>query len=78
MNKNVIKGSAIECRTNYNFIEKAGVSIINNSLFQANEAILYGGAIYLQNQEVRVENCSFIDNSANEGGGVYINIYGKN
>lgn len=76
-NKHVVKGAAINCINTYKKNENASLSKIINSIFQENEGNELGGAIYLQNQQVEVESCDFLKNSANEGGGIYCSIDGK-
>lgn len=76
-NQHVVKGAAIQCINNYKKDENASLSKIINNVFQENQASELGGAIYLKNQQVKVENCDFIKNSANEGGGIYCSMDGK-
>ena len=76
-NKHVVKGAAIQCINTYKKDENASLSSILNSVFQENEGTDIGGAIYLQNQQVVVEKCDFMKNTANEGGAIYCSIDGK-
>lgn len=48
---------------------------ISNSTFIRNNAMVNGGAIYTNgnNVDVKVDGCTFINNTANEGNSIYVN-----
>lgn len=45
--------------------------LINNSYFIENSALNRGGALYLYNDYILIENCYFLRNKANQGGVIY-------
>ena len=48
-----------------------GYATLKDSDFSGNHAILYGGAVSLKNCYEVIENCTFTDNTAYEGAGIY-------
>lgn len=62
--------------TGYNLIEIMEQSLtlyIHDSIFSNNKAIVQGGAFYILDFSLLVENSIFIENSAVEGGALYLN-----
>jgi len=45
------------------------VPVINNSLFQDNQA-QRGGAIFVRNQRLKIDSTEFVGNSARDGGAI--------
>ncbi|MBK8925900.1 MAG: right-handed parallel beta-helix repeat-containing protein [Crocinitomicaceae bacterium] len=50
----------------------AGETYIDRCLFQSNESVSYGGAIYAVGANVQIRSCSFISNQGTNGGAVYL------
>lgn len=53
-----------------------GMSVISDSLFYMNSAFEYGGAIYINNQNLTFLRNNFTNNSAQYGGALYFDSYG--
>lgn len=54
-----------------------GMSMITDSVFNQNSASNNGGAIYINNQNLTLLRNNFTNNSAQYGGAVYFDCYGK-
>lgn len=54
-----------------------GMSVISDSVFTMNSALSYGGAIYINNQNITLLRNSFVNNTAQYGGAIYLDCYGK-
>ena len=78
-NQKAISGGAINFR-NQNKLDinpnNASFGIISGCKFLDNQAIQQGGACYLENQNLKFDNCIFFANRAEKGGGIFIFIDG--
>ena len=57
-------------------IEFWNMGTVKNSNFKNNTGVFSGGAIYCNNQ-IRIDNCNFVNNSAEENAGGAVYIYGN-
>jgi predicted outer membrane repeat protein len=71
-NKFAYLGSAIKILSDFkNNDEMVPISTINRCNFIENEALKDGGAIYIKNQNLLIENSSFVSNLAKNGGAIF-------
>lgn len=76
-NKFIDKGSAIQIISDYKTNnEIVPLNFIKNCSFIENEALEDGGAIYLRNQHVSIEDSFFSSNRAQNGGAIFTTITG--
>ena len=79
LKQNFVNGAALflisQFKTKFSLTENA-LSGIYNCSFSQNIAVNNGGAIYLENQLITINNSVFFDNEATKGGAIYNLIKG--
>lgn len=63
-------GAAIFLKDSLSF--KPSLKSIKSSVFYKNMALKKGGGLYLKNQNLEISNCTFLENEAEQGGGIYL------
>ena len=71
-----LNGAGIYLSDSFSFLSP--LKTISNTTFIRNSVRNQGGGLFLKNQNIEIDNCTFLENVAENGGAIYLYNEGKN
>lgn len=71
-----LNGAGIYLSDSFTF--RSPIKTISNTTFIRNSVQNQGGGLFLKNQNIEINNCTFLENEAENGGAIYLFNEGKN